>query len=223
MKLIEMPGVRFTKMKKGTIFIKQGETADHIFYLTSGYFYRIMTTVKGEEVIYSVKSASEEMAKCLIGVFSLYGGDSSRSHQGRPSTTDFVAMTDCEGYLIPRAAFFQYIEGDALLANRLLDAMVDEYTRLLRTYQSHQEQGVANRLCQFLLEYSTPNADNTTRQVGVKNVELAGFLGVHRVTVARIIKSLKEEGILARTGNTLTVIDVARLEDYANGDHLEYH
>lgn len=132
-------------------------------------------------------------------------------------------MTDCEGYLIPKEAFYEYASDNAELLNHLLDAMLDEYVRLLHNYQSRQEFSVANRLCQFLLEYSEPNQDNTVRRVSVKNVDLAGFLGVHKVTVARIIKSLKEGGCLERRKEGLFIIDVPQLERYANGAYLEYH
>lgn len=223
MNLIEMPGVHLATMKKGTVFIKQGEPVEYVYYLTKGYFYRIMTTVKGDEVIYSIKSASDDMARCLIGVFCLYGQNSSITHIGRTSSTDFVAMTDCEGYLVPKETFYEYIEHDPVLLSRLLDAMLDEYVRLIQNYQSHQEQSVANRLCQLLLEYSEPNKDNTARRVTVKNVDLAGFLGVHKVTVARIIKSLKDECVVERQSTTLTIINVPLLERYADGEHLEYH
>lgn len=196
---------------------------DFLYYLTSGYFYRIMTTVKGDEVIYSIKSASDDMAQSLIGIFCLYGEHSSQTHTGRISSTDFIAMTDCEGYLIPKETFYEYAANHADLLMHLLDAMLDEYLRLLYNYQSRQEFSVANRLCQFLLEYSEPNDDNTERYVTVKNVDLAGFLGVHKVTVARIIKSLKEDGSLERRKEGLTIIDVQKLERYANGAYLEYH
>lgn len=223
MDLLKMSGVRFTKLAKGTVFIKQGESPEFLYYLTKGYFYRIMTTIKGDEVIYSIKSASDDMAQSLIGVFCLYGKYSSQTHEGRASSTDFVAMTDCEGYLISKEVFYEYASDNAELLNHLLDAMLDEYVRLLYNYQSRQEFSVANRLCQFLLEYSDPNQDNTVRRVSVKNVDLAGFLGVHKVTVARIIKSLKEGGCLERRKNGLFIIDVPQLERYANGAYLEYH
>lgn len=223
MTLTDLPGVRFTKMPKGTVFIKQGDPVEYIYYLTSGYFYRIMTTVKGDEVIYSIKSASEDMAQCLIGVFCLYGSHSSRTHAGRGSSTDFVAMTDCEGYMIPKEEFYAYANDNPELLSRLLDVMLDEYVRLIQNYQSHQEQSVANRLCQLLLEHSTPNGDNTKRLVVVKNVDLAGFLGVHKVTVARIIKALKELAIVERDGSSLYITDVPGMERYANGAYLEYH
>ena len=68
MDLIKMPGVHFEKIKKGTVFIKQGEPVEYLYYLTKGYFYRVMTTIKGDEVIYSIKSANDDLAQCLIGV-----------------------------------------------------------------------------------------------------------------------------------------------------------
>ncbi|MEE0433961.1 MAG: Crp/Fnr family transcriptional regulator [Peptococcaceae bacterium] len=221
--LLEMPGVHFRKIKKGTVFIKQGEPVEYLYYLTSGYFYRIMTTAKGDEVIYSVKSASDDLASCLVGVFCIFGNHSSCTHIGRTSSTDFVAMTDCEGYMVPKETFYDYVQSDPVLLMHLLDTILDEYTLLLCNYQSHQEHSVANRLCQLLLEYSLPNQDNSCRLVGVKNVELAGFLGVHKVTVARIIKALKEMGTLERREDGLYIIDVPQLEAYAKGERLEYH
>lgn len=223
MNLIDMPGVHFAKMKKGTVFIKQGEPVDYVYYLTKGYFYRVMTTVKGDEVIYSIKQPSEDLSQCLIGVFCLYGNHSSETHGTRPSSTDFIAMTDCEGYMVPKESFYRYAQNNPVLLSHLLDAMLDEYGRLIRNYQSHQEQSVANRLCQLLLEHSEPNKENTKRTTSVKNVDLAGFLGVHKVTVARIIKSLKDKKVVERRQSSLVIIDVPQMERYANGEYLEYH
>lgn len=141
MTLTDLPGVRFTKMPKGTVFIKQGDPVEYIYYLTSGYFYRIMTTVKGDEVIYSIKSASEDMAQCLIGVFCLYGSHSSRTHAGRGSSTDFVAMTDCEGYMISKEEFYAYANDNPELLSRLLDVILDEYVRLIQNYQGAEGAG----------------------------------------------------------------------------------
>lgn len=223
MDLIKMPGVHFEKIKKGTVFIKQGDPVEYLYYLTKGYFYRIMTTIKGDEVVYSIKSASDDLSQSLVGVFCLFGCYSSRTHEGRAASTDFIAMTDCEGYLIPKETFYAYAKEHPELLAHLLDAMLDDYTQLIRNFQSHQEQRVANRLCQLLLEYSDPNQDNTVRLVKVKSVDLARFLGVHKVTVARIIKSLKLNGTVERQHEGLYIIDVPRLERFANGEYLEYH
>lgn len=57
----------------------------------------------------------------------------------------------------------------------------------------------------------------------MKNVDLAGFLGVHKVTVARIIKALKALEIVERDGSSLYITDVPGMERYANGAYLEYH
>ncbi len=221
--LIHLPDVHFEKIKKGSVFIKQGDPVEYLYYLTKGYFYRIMTTVKGDEVIYSIKSANNDLAQCLIGVFCLYGSHSSQTHRGRIAAMDFVAMTDCEGYLIPKETFYSYVKSHPELLEALLDAMLDEYTRLIQNYQSHQEQSVANRLCQLLLEFSEPSNDNTLRMVFVKNVDLAGLLGVHKVTVARIIKSLKAINVVERIPQGLRIINVPELERFANGEYLEYH
>lgn len=220
MDITKLQGVSFIEVKKGDSIIKQREPIDFVFYMTEGCLYRILTTMKGDEVLIGIYYAGD-FEKSLIGALSLYGNKPPYG-KGMASTTSFVAKTNCEGYKIPRKVFEDYIAAHPELETQLLNFSMDEYNRLLRNYISRQEQCVANRFCQLLLEYSLPDEIGTIRSVYISNMDLAGLTGLHKVTISRIMKALKNEGIIIRDKEGIKIINVPALKIYAEGKVLEY-
>ena len=57
----------------------------------------------------------------------------------------------------------------------------------------------------------------------ITNVEMAKFLSVHKVTVARILRALKEEQMIMRTADGLLLLEPEKLRQYAeNQIELKY-
>ena len=54
------------------------------------------------------------------------------------------------------------------------------------------------------------------------NVKLGQFLGIHAVTVAKIMKQLKAEGIICRTAEGTLISDLQGLNAYAQGKKMVY-
>lgn len=55
------------------------------------------------------------------------------------------------------------------------------------------------------------------------NIEIAKFLTVHKVTVSRILRALKEQGCVERTERGLLLRDISALEAYAyDNKELDY-
>ena len=146
MDLIEMEGVRFCKMKKGHVFLQQGEPVEMLYYLTRGTLYRSFTTARGDEVLYGIKKAQPDagLANSLVGVLSYYSED-------RICSTTFIAVTECEGYLVPGEVFGAYVKDKPALLLDIVQMAMREYHDLMINYQAHQEKHIANRLCQVLL------------------------------------------------------------------------
>ena len=218
MELIEMDGVYFSKMNKGHVFIQQGEPVKMLYYLTKGTMYRSFSTARGDEVLYGIKKACPEagLAQALVGVLSLY-------NEGYVCSTSFTAITECEGYMVPCDIFLTYsLDKPKLLADILRMAMT-EYHNLMINFQAHQEKHIANRLCQVLLNQAEQGADGQQYVRNISNLELAGFLGIHQVTVSKILRCLKERQVLQRTKQGWQILDKAHLERLAAGEKLDYH
>ena len=218
MELIEMDGVYFGRMNKGHVFIQQGEPVRMLYYLTKGTLYRSFTTARGDEVLYGIKKAcpGAGIAQALVGVLSLY-------NEGYVCSTSFTAMTECEGYMVPCDVFFAYVQDKPEILADILRLAMAEYRNLMINYQAHQEKHIANRLCQVLLHQAEPCADGKSYVRNLSNLELAAFLGIHQVTVSKILRCLKEKQVLERTKQGWLILDKAHLERLAAGEKLDYH
>lgn len=212
--MLEVPGMVYCPIKKGEKILEQGEEVKHIYYLTKGTCYRVVLNDKGDEIIYGVKQ-TDTLARSLVGVMSVYGGG--------VSTNSFVAQTDCEGYFIPKEEFLAYAKKNPELLDELLHMAAKEHYDLYLNFQFRQEGRIANRLCQMLLEQAKRSEEGKWRiERSVTNVKLGQFLGIHAVTVAKIMKQLKAEGIICRTAEGTLINDIEGLNAYAQGKKMVY-
>lgn len=195
--------------QKGEIIVAQGEAVQYVYYLEKGVCFRSLTTDKGDEVIYNLKESGQNI-RSLIGALSLY---SSRGY----SNYSFIAKTPCQCLRIPADRFKKWAKDQPEVLMDLLLMSMDYYQELMADFQSRQEGRVANRLCQLLLQNSHLTDGQLIISKEYTHAELGAFLGIHKVTVSRIIRALREEGVLTKGKNGLIISDPLRLRLYAEG------
>ena len=214
----DLPGVTQCKFKKGERLIRAGEPIDYIYYLIKGSVYREVVTDKGYESTLSRKGGSNDVASSLVGILALYNRNT-----GSASTSDFVAHTDCLAYRIPAETCKEYLRQHPLLLEGVLHCSMDEYHRVLNMFQSRREGSGSARLCALLLERARETEHGSVVPRKCTNVELSKLLSIHKVTVSRMLRALKEEGVVERTSEGLALLDLERLQQYAaNEIELEY-
>lgn len=211
--LLKQPGVVQCNFKKGDYLIRQGEEIKYLYYLQTGSCYRTTLSEKGVELIFSVKKSSPNFIQSLVGVLVLYTDGVSMSN--------FIAKSDCKCYRIPTQIFLQYVNNNPETLKELLTMAMKELRELAKSFLARQEGKVANRLCAQLLN----NARLTGGKLVVskeysKNAVLARFLGIHKVTVAKITRVLKEQGVITKEGQNIIILDEKRLTAYANAEEI---
>ena len=97
--------------------------------------------------------------------------------------------------------------------------MTRETKRLTELYNSKREGDAASRLCALLLDQSRLKDGQTIVPAYWNNLEIAKYLGIHTVTVSRILKILKQSGALKRSPQGLVLTDPAKIAAYA--EHRE--
>lgn len=167
-----------------------------------------MITPKGNTIIYEIKEPDNSFS-CLIGVLTLY-------NQSAFSNYTFMARTTCECLCIPAADFIEWAADKADVQNELLCLAVAAHAELSQAYQFHQEGRIANRLCSILAGCCTFRDHEWRIEKKYSFSELASMLGVHAVTVSRIIRYLCEEQVLSKTPDGLRVMDMDKLMQYAS-------
>ena len=75
-----------------------------------------------------------------------------------------------------------------------------------------QEDSVVSSVCRFLLQVSVLSKEGLTVPKLFTYGEISRFLGVHEVTVSKIIGRLKQESLITRTPSGLFITDNTELE-----------
>ncbi|MEG6522322.1 Crp/Fnr family transcriptional regulator [Desulfotomaculum sp. 1211_IL3151] len=211
MDLLKQPGVVRCEFKKGEYIIRQEENVQFLYYLEKGTCHRTTFTEKGDEIIFGVKKPSPKFIQSLVGVLILYSDGISMSN--------FIADSNCSCYKIPKDTFLQYVQDKPDILNELIFMAMRELRELANSFQARQEGKVANRLCAQLLKNSQTKQGKLLVNKDYSNLTKMGrFLGIHKVTVAKIIKALKEEGIIDKEKEGIVILDEIQLASYAKGE-----
>jgi CRP-like cAMP-binding protein len=135
------------------------------------------------------------------------------------------ALTDCQLYFFDRKT----IEGTIAQEHpQLLLELIRTLGHIVRMYgvllQDTLGLDFFARVCRFLVYLVRfKGSDVTGRQVrvesGVTQSDIARLLGVHRVTVTKAVKKLKDQGIIQRfTKRELDIADFPKLCELSEGD-----
>ncbi|MDO7786609.1 Crp/Fnr family transcriptional regulator [Desulforamulus aquiferis] len=211
MDLLKQPGVVLCEFKKGEYIIRQGEEIQYLYYLMSGTCHRSTITEKGDEIVFGVKKSSENFVQSTLGVLIIYSNGIS--------SNNFIADTTCKCYRIPKKNFLHYIKDKPELLNQLITLAMYELRELAGSFQARQEGKVANRLCEQLLKNAQLRQGKLIVNKDYSNYTTIGrFLGIHKVTVAKILKALKEEGIIDKDKQGIIILNEKLLTSYARAE-----
>lgn len=210
-----LPGAKLTQYKKGEVLLASGQRLTHLFYLVEGIVGREIITENGNETIVTIKT-TETPVDALVGLILLY-------RDSDISNSTFVAKTDCTCYLIPRESYVQVANQNPELLLSTIRLMTRETKRLTELYTSKREGDAASRLCALLLSQCQEQGGRYRVPIHWNNLEIAKYLGIHSVTVSRILKILKQNGCLYRSGQGLVLSDPDKIAAYAeHREHLNY-
>lgn len=203
------------KFRKGEVILHQGERVDYLYLLEAGSCYRHMVTDKGDTIIYSIKHGGYTV-NSLLGVLNLY----NKEHT---SSFSFVARTNCRCSCIPAEYFRQWVEDKPGVLKDLVILAADNSLEVRMAFRAFQEGRIANRLCRILLSCSTMERGEMVISRDYTFSEVASMLGVHPVTVSRIVRALCEGHVLQKDSGRLRITNAEQLTRYAdNVDPLSY-
>lgn len=210
-----LPGAKLCHFRKGEVLISAGQIVTHIYYLVIGTVYREIATESGSETIINVKTTTSPL-EALVGVMILYRKDYL-------SSGSFIAKTNCTCYQIPKNSYLAMANKDPKVLLETISVLMEEHTHLTELYNTKREGNVASRLCGLLLSKAQLSGDMLIVPSEWTNIELAKFLGVHQVTIARIIRVLKEREVVCRTKLGLSILNREKLTNYADQtEHIQY-
>ena len=182
------------EMKKGTVFTREGEPADTIYFIGSG-------AIKATD--YRIYGISYDFMTVFNKVYA-YGGMEVIMGLDAYRTT-LQTVTDCTVLKIPRAQFHRWMTSDidALqIESKLIAEYLLEEARNSRAFLFLQG---ADRLALFLMNCYDKYVENGTLRIKVTRKELSDSTGLCLKTINRAIKKFCEGGMLTANGRDLLI------------------
>lgn len=172
---------------KGAILISPGVRCNDLFYIVSGNMKLSLVNYQGEEKLISV-----------IGAGGLiYEG----FPQGNDCSSVFVtAMGNCQLIKLTEQQLTTLLDKDPAVASDILKYLHLKYKMLLTLYQGLIFCSPSQRLCRLFCllsnTFGEKQGDKLIVYLRLTQNQLADLLGLSRVTVAHILKDMRQKNIL---------------------------
>ncbi len=183
---------------KGSIIYHQGDKARCFYYLKKGRVKVVMTSADGMEKTLSTASAGE-----ILGEAAFF--------DKMPRISSAYALTNIEVVSVDEAKLLSLIKDNPKLALELLKIQATRIRQLSSQIDAITFMKADGRIAGLLLRSASSNIVNYTHE------EIAGIVGVSRVTVSKILNRFKREGLLKTDYGKIILINTVELKRISQG------
>lgn len=190
------------RFSKGEIIYYQGDSAKSFYYIKKGSVRVYMTSPDGIERTLNTAARGE-----VIGEAAFF--------DKMPRVSSASALSGCELVVIDEQKFLSLIHESPRLALEILKIQASRVRQLSDQLDVMTFLKADGRIARLLLQ--NISVENGKEVVSLTHEEIAGNVGVNRVTVSKILIRLKKEGIISTEYRKIVVKDRKKLEEQAQG------
>ena len=199
--------MQLRRFRRGALIRREHETASHIFILRQGWAYGFTLLSDGSRQILKLYMTGDTIGMAGAG-FAL-------------ATETLVALTDVVVAMFDRAALRPLFEAHPRLAALLFVQGEVEKGMLTDRLASLGRQPARSRVAALLLDVAirlrtVEPWTGATFTLPMTQEEIGDMIGLTAVHVNRMMRVLESDGLIARTGHKVTLLDEARLSVIAN-------
>lgn len=208
-------GIRFRK-EKNQYFSSINNQENQLHYLVSGVCALVRFTKNGEEIIYHYFKEGD-----VIGGVPLFLSHFRKMTDGNGGTggmynyCSLYTKTECVLYKVPFLVVERKIKENPEFACIIGACISRHFMEMITHNHTAMEEHTTERLCRTLLQLADWKNSRLELQKYFTYTELARYLGVHSMTVSKIMLSLKKMGIIEKEGHKIIIRDPEKLEDLA--------
>lgn len=174
------------KFRRSSLIFRQGDQSDAFFAILIGRVHVLTRDRRGKEVIFNTLKQGD-----YFGEMSLIDGE--------PHSTSVKAVTACELLMIDRAVFQQCLPAPDSPEHRVMLSLVNRLRAADKKIESLALLTGKERIFEFLKEISTRDDEgHRVLPEKVSATEIARNVGASRELVTRMIKSLKDDGLIIK-------------------------
>lgn len=132
----------------------------------------------------------------LVGFNPYVSGGSSKYYAY--SGPFIQTKTDCRMYKIPKNAFLNYLNTNLEFNQYMVRLLSENYHHTLAHFKQVQEESSVTVICRFLMSMYTETSDGPVLPRFFTHDEISKYLGLHIVTVSKIMLKLKSMGYIEK-------------------------
>lgn len=216
----EIKSATYCEFKKGEYLISEGEEVKFVYYLTQGIVKRMQVDSSGAKRTIEQRDAKEikGTVNAIIGVALAYSTQ-EKAH----SRYVFKAMTDCKCYRIEKEEYRKWAHEHNDILEDTIRLIIRENADTNDWIENKRYTGaMPTYVCQKLLLEAKKCGDKYFLPDTFVASDMAFRMGIHKVTMSRIMRALKEAGVLKKVGKVWEIQDYEALVAFAEGEPLKY-
>ena len=185
------PAIQNRHYPRNAYMMRAQERPDGLYVLMAGRAKVLVQDGEGREVILSTLDAGQ-----FFGEMSLI--------DGRPRSATVQALEPCTVLYVPKCAFSEFMQSDraALL---VLETVVNRLREADKKIEGLALTDVYTRVSRVLVE--TSREVNGSWMVGPGSEQIAKTVGASREMVSRVLKDLREKGVIGRLKRKIILLD----------------
>jgi CRP-like cAMP-binding protein len=195
------------KYGKGEVIFREGVVPSGIYYIHQGKVKKYKIDKTGKEQIIYVANKGE-----LIGYHAVL------SEERYPDSA--AALESSAISFIPKEDFLTVLHQSPLFAQRLLKVLSHEYTVLSNNISVFANRSAVERQAIALIvireKYKAESQEGEKVLIDISRSDLANMAGLAKENVIRLLKELKDEGIIGSEGRKIWVEDIVKLVARSN-------
>ena len=196
---------RIEYYRRGTLIARRGERLPGVIGVAYGLAKLVLPRRKGEEKVLRFVGANETFGEAVTLL-------------DRACSLDVVALADTMLAIIPVRPLQQLQERDVTFAGNLVRTLAEGQIRLVREIDASTGRSSAQRLAAYLESLARPVNGSGTCEVRlpVSKTVLAARLGITKETMSRLLREMKDQGLIVMQRGNITILDRARLAGIAS-------
>ncbi|WP_342787997.1 Crp/Fnr family transcriptional regulator [Streptomyces alboniger] len=185
------------------VLLSQGELSTHVLLIVDGWVKVSATAANGYETLLALRGAGD-----IVG--------EGEALWGRPRSATVTALGSVSAVVVEGARFRAFLERSPEAALEMLRFSTDQTREADQRRLRFASATARERFAELLLDLARSHGRRTEEGIEVTvpltSQELAGTIGGSRETVARLMKELRERGVITRRRRALVVVrpDVLR-------------
>jgi CRP/FNR family transcriptional regulator, cyclic AMP receptor protein len=190
---------------RGTIIFAKDDPGSSLFAIRKGTVKMTVPSVDGHDAVFNVMKDGD-----IFGEIALL--------DGHPRSTNAVAITDCEIFVIERRDFLPLVQEEPQIALKLAETLCVRLRQTTQQAESLMFLHLPGRLAKALLRLSALDGGACEPKIAITQKDLGSLIGLSRESTNRQLRLWERQGWVRIERGGIAVLSMKALERIAESD-----